>query len=273
MGRSITDPAPAFDPAYPDRNIRTDYIYDNNGNQIGSVTHGRTSRTYYDGLNRPVSAVQNLTGQDVSASSAPAFDPAYPDQNVRIDYFYDGAGNQIAVKQWTAADGSGIYTRTYSDALNRPVTVVRNFVSANLTDAAPAYEPANPDRNIRTDYTYDANGNQIASKLWRAADGSGLITRTYYDAFNRPVTTVQNLVGQTIETPAPPVFDPAYPDRNVRVDSYYDAGGKTIATRRWADAAGNGPLARMYFDAIDPRRGVIRRDCRSRQGCQTVQAG
>ena len=257
VSAALDDPAPVYNPAYPDQNIRTDYFYDANGNQIAvklwtdASGNGRINRTYYDGLNRPISTVENLVGQNVSEPNPPTFNPANSDQNVRTDYFYDVTGNQIATKQWTALDGSGIYTRTYYDVLNRPATIIQNFVSAALTDDAPAYDPIHSDQNVRTDFFYDVNGNQIASKLWKAANGSGLITRTYYDVFNRPVTTVQNLVGQTIDYPTPPAFNPTYPDQNVRVDSFYDAGSNVMASKRWKDASGNGIISRTYLDAIN----------------------
>jgi YD repeat-containing protein len=73
---------------------------------------------------------------------------------------------------------------------------------------------------------YDDGNNTIAT-----IDTLGMITRTYYDGDNRPVTVVQNLTGQTIDDPNPPARNPSTPDQNIRTDTYYDANGNAVASQ------------------------------------------
>ncbi len=222
-GQDISVPTPpTYSPAYPDRNVRTQYVYDDAGNQIAVIDpNGVITRTYYDDANRAEYVVQNLYGQAISVPTPPAYDPQYPDRNVRTQYVYDHAGRQIAV-----IDANGVITRTYYDGLGRVRYVVRNLTGQGIeVETPPVFNPIFPDRNVRTETVYDADGDAIAT-----IDNAGVITRTYYDGLHRPVTVVQNLAGQGIEVETPPVFNPAYPDQNVRTDTVYGATGEVVRT-------------------------------------------
>ena len=201
-----------YDPAYPDQNIRTEYTYDLNGNLIATKdTAGVITRTYYDALSRPVTVVQHLTGQAISVATPPARGTS---SNLRMDTYYDGNGNVIA-----SVDPKGAITRTYYDALNRPTAVVQNLVGQAISNATPP--AAGVEANIRSDTYYDEAGNVIA-----AVDPGGLVTRTYFDSANRPVTTVQNLTGQSIYVTTPPARGSGQTEQNVRTDIAYDAFGR-----------------------------------------------
>lgn len=57
---------------------------------------GRTTRTYYDTLNRAVQTVQNLTNWAVGTAQPPTWNSANPDQNVPTqgtNTYYDATGN------------------------------------------------------------------------------------------------------------------------------------------------------------------------------------
>jgi len=235
---------PAYSPSYPDRNVRSQMVYDDAGNVIATIeTLGRITRTYYDANNRPVTVVQNLVGQGIEVETPPARSSTYSDRNLRTDTTYDANGNAIAV-----TDPLGIITRTYYDAANRPQYVVQNLVGQGIgVETPPAYDPQYPDRNVRTEYIYDDAGTQIAVR-----DPNGVITRTYHDDANRPVTVVQNLVGQTVENPTPPARNPATPDENVRTDYYYDDAGNQIAVRD-----PNEVITRTYYDGLGRVRYVV----------------
>jgi YD repeat-containing protein len=235
QGIEVTTP-PAYNTNYPDRNIRTQTVYDDQGNAIASVdTLGVIIRTYYDSLNRPEYVVTNLVGQNISVSTPPTYDNNYPDRNVRTQTYYDAAGNVIATK-----DNAGHITRTYYDVNNRPATAVQNLTGQTIdTPTPPSRNPSTPDQNLRTDTTYDANGNAIAT-----TDPAGVITRTYYDAANRPITVAQNLIGQAISVETPPTYSPTYPDRNILTDTYYDDAGNAIAT---VDTLG--VVTRTYYNS------------------------
>jgi len=219
-GQSISDPnPPTYSPASPDQNVRTDTAYDLNGNAIATTdTLGTITRTYYDQLNRPVTVVQNLTGQGINVTTAPGRGTT---SNLRTDMYYDANGNAIATQ-----DPNGIITRTYYNALNRPVTVVKNLSGQTIgTTTPPAAGTGETEINLRSDTYYDQAGNAIAT-----VDPRGMVTRTYYDSANRPVTIVQNLVGQDIYLSTPPARGSAGSDENVRVDIVYDLNGRRNST-------------------------------------------
>src|SRR6266498_2239888 len=211
--QNFVDPG-IYDPTYPDQNVRTEYFYDANNNLIATKdTLGVITRTYYDELNRPSSVVQNLVGQDINVSSPPQ---RGSDSNIRTDTYYDANGNMIATK-----DPNGIFTRTYYDALNRPVAVVQNLVGKSYTDStlpdpsAGECGTAETEENICSFTYYDQVGNVIAT-----VDPRGIVTRTYYDEANRPVSIVQSLAGQDIYVNTPPAR--GVEDQNIRTDIAYD---------------------------------------------------
>ncbi len=222
-------------------NLVTEYRYDVRGNQIASIdTYGVITRTYFDQADRPVTTIQNLTGQSIE-TSAPPIRSGSTVENLRTDTDYDLAGNVIAT-----TDPQDVTSRTYYDEAGRPITTIQNLVGQEISVLTPpSYNAAFPDQNIHTDLKYDANGNNIAS-----IDTVGVITRTYYDKVNRPVTVVQNLVGQDINLTTPPVRGNGI--QNIRTDMVYDANGNTIAT---IDPAGM--ITRTYYDAMNRQTSLV----------------
>lgn len=208
---------PSTDPTF-DRVTQT--VYDEVGNIIATVDPvGQITRTYFDAANRPTLVVRNLVGQAIAVRTPPVFDPAYPDRNVRTETVYDTAGNPIQT-----IDNAGRLTRTCYDANQRVVKVVQNpTVSQPCVDGYTASGAA--DQDVIAQTVYDLAGNPIA-----AIDASGNIQRTYYDALDRPYLVVDNLVGQAITVTTAPAFDPAYPDRNLGVESFYDGQGRVYRT-------------------------------------------
>jgi RHS repeat-associated protein len=235
VGQDISVPTPPlYNPDFPTRNIRTDTDYDAIGNAIATIdTDGKTTRTYYDVLDRPVAIVENLTGQSIDDPFPPARGGSMAQINIRTDFVYDANGNTIA-----SIDPLGIVTRTYYDALNRSISVVRNLVGQAIAVEAPP--PAvSGDENNRTDTYYDTAGRTIAT-----VDPMGMVTRTYYDSANRAVTVVQNLVGQDIYVETPPSRGSGASDQNIRSDTEYDASGRRVST---TDPLGH--VTRYEYDA------------------------
>ena len=237
---------PSYSSSHPDWNVRTATEYDDAGNVIVERDpQGVITRTYYDEANRPKLVIQNWAGVDLygDISTAPAYNPAVPDQNVRAEYFYDFNSNLIATQ-----DALNVITRTYYDKLNRPVTVVQNLTGQEISVAAPPGRGTSS--NIRTDMYYDANGNVIAT-----IDPRNVITRTYYDALNRQVAVVQNLVGRSYTDPDLP--DPSQNEcgsvENICSFTYYDEAGNAIAT---VDA--KGVVTRTYYDESNRPYAVVR---------------
>ena len=206
------------------QNIRSDTVYDAAGNAIATVDPlGHITRTYYDALYRPAIVVYNLVGQSIETSTPPEYDPYHPDQNVRSETVYEqgGSGKVLAI-----IDPLGRITRTYYDALERPVIMVQNLVGQSIeTSTQPVYDPDYPDQNVRKETVYGPDGEVLATVA-----NDGTVSRTYYDELKRPVVVVQNLVGQSIETPTPPAYDPDFPDRNVRTQTIYNSAGRAFMT-------------------------------------------
>ena len=244
VGQAIeVETPPAYSSATPDRNIRTETVYDDNGNVIATIdTLDRVTRTYYNSLNQVEYVVENLVGQLISNPIPPSYSASNPDQNIRTDYVYDASGNTIAT-----IDTLGVITRSYYDALNRPEVVVQNLDQAISIETPPSFNPIYPDQNVRTDYVYDDAGNHIAQ-----IDTLGRITRSYFDDANRVTTEVRNLIGQGIEVTTPPTFNPSNPAQNVRTDFAYDSAGNTIAT---IDTLGQ--ITRTYFDDLGRAQYVV----------------
>lgn len=197
----------------------TQTVYDETGNVIAVIDPlGKTTRTDYDELSRPVVVVDDLSGQAISANTPPAFDPQFPDRNVRTETVYDAAGNVLRT-----IDNAGNIPHTCYDVLNRAVKTIQN---PSVADPCASYTPSSEaDRDVTQQTVYDANSNAITT-----LDALGRITRTYYDPLNRPEYVVQNLIGQAIEVATPPAYDPQYPDRNLVTRTFYDAQGRAYRT-------------------------------------------
>ncbi len=164
-----------------DWNLTTWYEYNIFGNQVRVTdTLGRVTFTEYDLLNRPVTVTRNYTGNGV-------YDPAHPDYNLVEVTTYNAAGQVWTVKK-LRGDSSRTLLYEY-DPIGRPVTVTQNYQGNGL------YDPAYPDRNIKTVTLYNAQG-QVEKRLRVAGT---VISTTYdYDALGRVITTTDALSGTTV---------------------------------------------------------------------------
>jgi len=147
--------------------------YDAAGNVVTRTdTLGRISITRYDSLNRPITTTTNYVDG--------VFVPNRPDEDILTANGYDAAGNVI-----TQTDALGRMTRTWYDALNRPIMVTANYSSTRPQNYLSQY-------NIVMRYGYDQVGNRAL-----VTDTLGRVSRTEYDSLNRPFKVTQNyLPGQ-----------------------------------------------------------------------------
>lgn len=232
-----------------DEDIVTTNVFGTQGRQIASIApDGVVSRTYTDPLTSRVSAeVSNLVGQSALVTTLPAFDPAHPDQNLVTLYGYDALGRTVTT---TVAAGSAQARTTWTcyDVLGRTVKRIQNASVANpCGDFTPSSQT---DLDLITRTVYDDAGRAIAQ-----IDAQGWIDRTYYDALGRPSVVVHNLIGQAMNVEAPPVFDPASPDQNVRETVRYDAGGRVF------ERIDNAGLVSHYtFDALGRTIATVQND-------------
>lgn len=212
----------------PDYNLVTVKGYDGAGN-VTRLTrnHGtawaRTTLTEYDALNRPVTVTENYSGTG-------AFNPAYPDWNIKAVTTYDVAGNVTATTQYV---GSALARTTLIeyDVLNRPMTVTANYVPGQ----------SGSDKNIKTVTGYDANGNVVTTTEFYGTAAARMAV-TQYDALNRPVTVTSNYTGTGN-------FNPAFPDRNLKQVTAYNAAGQVVSVTTAYGSA----QARTTFTEYDPK--------------------
>ncbi len=234
---------PAYNPAYPDRNVTTQNSYDAAGKLTTTEDAlGHKTRTFYDELNRPYLVFQNWV--------APADGPEDCNReegaatNICTETSYDGNGNVIATQ-----DAKGVWTRTYYDKANRPFLIAQNVdVSSILTDTLPTCNSTpGADSYLCTRTVYDKSGNVIAS-----IDPLGHVTRTYYEA-NQPVLVVRNLTGHDYALGTPPDLDDFGNEQNVATGTVYDAHGRAIAAREWVVEGGQliTHTTRTYYDTFD----------------------
>ena len=210
----------------------------------GVVTH--TTRTYYDDANQPVFVVRNLENWDVALDQPP---PAYlmtAEENITSEIRHDAAGNAIASIEWVVQGNEVITntTRIYYHPLGGQEYVVQNLVNWDIdsNDPPPAYLRTN-EENITTRTYYDDGGNVIATE-----DPLGKVTRTYYDALNRPELVVQNLASSyPITNTDPPTCNYAEgATENICTVTFYDANDNVIAIRD-----PGGIITRTYYDEVN----------------------
>lgn len=167
----------------------TSYTYDAVGNRL-SITdpNNHVTQTAYDALNRPTSVTDsnnNTTsraydkvGDMLSSTDALGNITTYTydllnrqasvtDSLGDVTYFgYDADGNQTSV-----INGKGVYTRYEYDALGRLTAVTENYRTGF---------PVDSQTNVRTEYTYDADGNRLSIK-----DANGNVTSYAYNNINQ----------------------------------------------------------------------------------------
>jgi YD repeat-containing protein len=253
---SVTDPCGTYTTSGdPDKDIVQSTEYDEVGNVKKTVDNlGRVTYNCYDTLNRAVKTVQNPTVADPCGTYIPSGDV---DQDITTRMVYDEVGSAIAT-----IDAGGIITRTYYDALSRPVIVVQNLVvldgsgdplppdQAIAASAPPLYDPQHPDWNIGSQSFFDALG-RVYKRLdlttsradWTCFDGVGRVTRTVLNA------TGNGLPG-TSAYPCGSFYSTSnLPDRDIVTEMVYDAAGRHMATIAPEDFV----VSRTYYDRADRR--------------------
>ena len=197
---------PAFDPATPDQNVATLYGYDQLDRTVLVTQTGildgsfdpldrtfdaattRVTHTEYDKLSRPVTVTQNYQpGEPINT---------LPDVNVQTLTYYDGAGNVT----WRR-DALGRWTHTHYDAVNRPITTIRNYENGDplTVDAANQSWTDGNDTDLITVMNYDDAGrvdrtvaNYVDGTFTATEPITDRVTLTAYDGLSRMVQTTTN---------------------------------------------------------------------------------
>jgi len=182
--------------------IVTTYGYDSLGRVVTTTAKvgtplAQVAINQYDAAGRVVKTTQNyLVGQSQNYLNR---------YNLITQYGYDAVGNQILV-----TDTVGLVTQNIYDTNNRLIQTTRNALSSQPQNYLNQY-------NVMMTYGYNDLGLPVMM-----TDTVGHITRTQYDAANRPVTTTVNYVDG--------FFMPAEPDKDLITVTQYDAAGNIFAT-------------------------------------------
>jgi RHS repeat-associated protein len=170
----------------------TTFGYDVVGNRISvQDANLHTTTMEYDKLNRLVKTIDPTlremeTVYDAAGQVITTFDASDKDTNYEynelglqtkvidpleheIQYTYNTAGQMTSM-----LDAEGVVTAYEYDALGRLKTVIENYQAS----VQPTTEI-----NVRTEYTYDENGNRRTIK-----DGKGNVTTFDYDELNRLIS-------------------------------------------------------------------------------------
>ncbi len=192
-----------YDPNTPDVDVRAATTYDGLGRVVGQTNPNTLTTTFiYDGLDRLVQVTDPLsqashTVYDGAGNVVAATDPL----GHATTFAYDGLDRQAAVTsqlQHTATttydrlgrvidrvDAEGLRATFGYDMLGRLTSVIENATGAPIVN-----DPASPDVNVQTLYTYDVLGNLRTITL----PGGAVITHTY-DALGRRTATDGSLPG------------------------------------------------------------------------------
>ena len=261
----------------------TTYGYDALG-RVELVTRGagtslaRADKTVYNADNTIARTIQNFQG-------AGSYSAAFPDRNIVTSYGYDRLGRTIAV-----TDTLGRVSTTGYNLKGQVAWTAQNAVPLQFAQGQPvkpAFNPAAPDANVVTEYSYDGLGRQTQMVQTGILTGTFTTTtrtfnqaitrttRTQYDAQGRPQIVMQNYQDG--------VFDPARPDEDVQSISYYDGAGNVIWQRdgwgRWTktdyDALNRPVLITQNYEDGQPTVGMPDADIQQRlrydRGGRTVE--
>jgi len=244
----------------------SEYDYRNNLRKTTDALGNSTVYTYDDDKNRMTAVVkEDANGFMLDVVTTYTYDdnsnfPSSPnsitDQAGVTQYFeYDSSGNPT--KSWyhcvdpnNSNNYCNVYNITEYDAMGRAVKTIRdvNQVNGNvnaytLTLSETQYNSiGRPDTTINqygalTKYEYDHLGNLVETLLYESWDDYNDHYPDYPADMNGILTISQTLFdeeGRSIVSIGP--YDPCDPNVN-GTETVYDALGRVIETRRWADVS------------------------------------
>jgi len=205
-----------FDPDHPDQDVTAEYQYDNLGRMIVQT----------DPLGNETAYLYDVLGRQYRVTQPDPDGPSNPLESPVTNYYYDAAGNLVAV-----VDALGIETRYEYDGLGRQIKVIQNYVDGE-------YNSAYADEDVITAYAYDAAG-----QLTSATDPLGNVTTYVYDALGRQIKIIQ------------PDPDGAGPLASPETEYVYDAAGRLVAVTNPL-----GKVTSYEYDALGRTLKVIQPD-------------
>lgn len=244
-----TPTPPAYNPASPDRNLVTHYLYDAQGRQAATVRNewgaaladrvltvaefqagypdrNLVTRTYFNSGGQVTDVVTNFVSDTlniVTTSDLPAYDALNPDRNLSTHYTYDVLGRQETVTQARGGEGTRVSRVSY-DELSRAGQAIQNYENG-------VFDPNYPDADVITAYGYD-----LLSRQRTVTDPLVNVTQFTYDALGRQTQEVVDSGTGRLNLTTSTIYDAAgraiqeTDGSGVRVDAAYDAEGQVIQT-------------------------------------------
>jgi RHS repeat-associated protein len=145
-------------------------------------------------------------------------------------YSYDNLGRVLTTTSDVGTALEQITVEAY-DAAGRATKSTRNYTS---TTGTQNYAAGGSIYNQVTSYSYDQVGNQTL-----VTDTLNHVTRTDFDALNRPVTVTVNYI-----------VSASGPDLNIQAVTQYDANGNVVSVTHYAGTAQARTTATLY-DALN----------------------
>ncbi len=217
---------------YPDVNVQTVKLYDNQGNVIWQRDAlSRWTYIQYDALNRPVTTTINFeNGNPLTVSPANQSWTDGSDTDI-IEVTRDNADSTISRTIDNYVTGSFVASAPITDR----VTQYGYDPAGRLITSTINYDPATlgsrTDTNRQSVTAYNLTTNQVLGQQ----DPLGRWSSLQYDALGRVFSSAQNCA-TTGGTPVNPAtgsraaFNPTYPDRNLVTQTRYDALGRSFET-------------------------------------------
>jgi RHS repeat-associated protein len=209
---SETDPAGAA----------TATAYDAAGDPISTTTDDGIIARAFDGLGRVVEEASPngaVTGHSYDAQGRELATVVAGSIATTTTRVFDLAGRLLAE---TVDDGAlGLTTTHGYDSLGRETetTDPQTVMTVQNYDRVGRLVQTATDVSV-TDFAFDKAGNQLTIDGPHAIGGLGPVTKSIYDALNRPVEQIVNFIAGS-----------SAPDANLTTTTFYDAAGRTVAVR------------------------------------------
>ena len=227
--------------------LTTNTYYDTRGNVVAvSAPGGQWTKTQYDGAGRPTygyttdgaggtgyTAATGVSSDDVLTQTQTVYDgDSNPIETITRDRFDTATGTGALGTPTTGVAARVSYAATYFDAADRKTAAVNVGTNGGTAWTRPATAPAASSTVLTTTYGYN-----LAGWVQDVTDPLGHVTRTVYDALDRPTKVTQNYTGAAETTTS-----------DVATEYTYDGAGHTLTVK--ADEPGGASQTTQFVYGV-----------------------